>query len=104
MKCWVLRRGSPRTLGSEACERRGRWVRRRLVPFSTAGLGVFSARDLRSYHFHKVVGWHRFPEFVQEGAVVDAKSRGDAFGQAFPVFAVVGIGPFVDGGHAALHF
>ena len=40
---------------------------------------------------------------VEEGAVVDAEGRGDAFGEAVPVFGVVGAGPFVDGGHASLH-
>ena len=46
---------------------------------------------------------HGFPEFVQEGAVVDAEGGGDAFFEALPVFAVVAFGPFEDGGHAALH-
>ena len=56
------------------------------------------------YHFNEFLGGHRFPQFVKEGAVVDAEGRGDAFLEALPVFAVVAVGPFVDGGHAALHF
>lgn len=55
-------------------------------------------------HFHELVGGHGFPELVEEGAVVDAEGGCDAFGEAGPVFGVVGAGPFVDGGHAALHF
>ena len=56
------------------------------------------------YHLHELVRGHGFPELVEEGAVVDAEGGGDAFFQALPVFAVVAVGPFVDGGHAALHF
>jgi hypothetical protein len=54
-------------------------------------------------HFHELVGWHRFPELVEEGAVVDTERGRDALGEAGPVFGVVGAGPFVDGGHATLH-
>ena len=58
---------------------------------------------VRAYHGDEVIGGHLLPDFVEEGAVVDAQGRGDAFAQAGPVFAVVGFGPFEDGGHAALH-
>lgn len=54
-------------------------------------------------HLHELVGGHGFPHLVEEGAVVDAERGRDALGQAGPVFGVVGAGPFVDGGHAALH-
>jgi hypothetical protein len=54
-------------------------------------------------HLDELVGRHGFPELVEEGAVVDAKGGRDAFGKARPVFSVVRAGPFVDGGHAALH-
>ena len=55
------------------------------------------------YHLDEVVCGHLFPDLVEEGAVVDAEGGGDAFAEALPVFAVVGFGPFEDGGHAALH-
>jgi hypothetical protein len=54
-------------------------------------------------HFHELVGGHRLPDLVEEGAVVDAEGGGNALGQTGPVFGVVGAGPFVDCGHAALH-
>ena len=47
--------------------------------------------------------WHLLPDLVQEGAVVDTEGGCDALLEALPVFGVVGDGPFVAGGHAALH-
>lgn len=54
-------------------------------------------------HLDELVGGHGFPELVEEGAVVDAEGGSDALGEAVPVLGVVGAGPFIDGGHAALH-
>nr|POE79761.1 hypothetical protein CFP56_07826 [Quercus suber] len=54
-------------------------------------------------HLHKLLGRHRLPDLVEEGAVVDAQRRRDALAQARPVFRVVAVRPFEDGGHAALH-
>lgn len=54
-------------------------------------------------HLDKLVGGHGFPELVEERAVVDAEGGSDALGEAVPVLGVVGAGPLVDGGHAALH-
>ncbi len=36
-------------------------------------------------HGYVVVGWEGFPDFVQEGAVVDAHGWGDALAEAGPV-------------------
>jgi hypothetical protein len=54
-------------------------------------------------HLDELVCGHGLPDFVEERAVVDAEGRGNALGQACPVLGVVGAGPLVDGGHAALH-
>lgn len=62
-----------------------------------------SLRKGRAYHDDEVLCGHLLPDLVEEGAVVDAEGGGDAFAQAVPVFAVVRVGPLVDGGHAALH-
>lgn len=52
----------------------------------------------RGYHGDEVRGGHGFPEFVEEGAVVDAQGGGDAAGETGPVFGVVAVGPFVEAG------
>ena len=68
------------------------------------GLEGWVAEDVRVRgHFDELVRWHFFPDLVEEGAVVDAEGWGDALGEALPVFAVVAVGPFENGGHAALH-
>jgi hypothetical protein len=54
-------------------------------------------------HLDELVCGHGLPDLVEERAVVDAESRGDALGEAGPIFGVVGAGPFVDRGHATLH-
>jgi hypothetical protein len=54
-------------------------------------------------HLDELVCGHGLPDLVEERAVVDAEGRGNALGQACPVLGVVGAGPLVNGGHAALH-
>ena len=54
-------------------------------------------------HLDELIGRHSLPDLVQEGTVVDAEGRGNAFAEAVPVLAVVAVGPFVGGGHASLH-
>ena len=57
-----------------------------------------------TYHLEELLSRHGLPDLVEKGAVVDSESWCDTLLEALPVFAIVAVGPLVDGGHAALHF